>query len=59
MSKRSGAWGLRSVILGHANERTTLANYTHSMRRTKDDSADKIVAPAGLSDVGNNLLRRT
>jgi hypothetical protein len=40
-------------ILGHASERTTLAIYTHSMRRTRDDSADKIAALAGLSDVGN------
>jgi hypothetical protein len=37
-------------ILGHASERTTLAIYTHSMRRTRDDSADKIAALAGLSD---------
>jgi hypothetical protein len=36
-------------ILGHASERTTLAIYTHSMRRTHDDSADKIAALAGLS----------
>src|SRR6185312_5447268 len=42
-------------ILGHASERTTLAIYTHSMRRTHDDSADKIAALAGLSDRGNNL----
>src|SRR6266404_3267917 len=45
-------------ILGHASERTTLAIYTHSMRRTHDDSADKIAALAGLSappsDLGNN-----
>jgi integrase len=27
-------------ILGHASERTTLAIYTHAMRRTHDDSAD-------------------
>ena len=44
-------------ILGHASERTTLAIYTHSMRRTHDDSADKIAALAGLSaplgDLGN------
>ena len=45
-------------ILGHASERTTLAIYTHSMRRTRDDSADKIAALAGLSDVGNKRLRR-
>ncbi len=36
-------------ILGHASERTTLAIYTHSMRRTHDDSADKIATLAGLS----------
>jgi integrase len=33
-------------ILGHASERITLAIYTHSMRRTHDDSADKIAALA-------------
>jgi integrase len=27
-------------ILGHASERTTLAIYTHSMRRMHDDNAD-------------------
>jgi integrase len=45
-------------ILGHASERTTLAIYTHSMRRTHDDSADKIAALAGLSpasDLGNKM----
>jgi uncharacterized protein (DUF2252 family) len=45
-------------ILGHASERTTLAIYTHSMRRTHDDVADKIAILAGLappsSNVGNN-----
>jgi len=44
-------------ILGHASERTTLSIYTHSMRRTHDDSADKIAILAGLSpplsDLGN------
>jgi integrase len=43
-------------ILGHASERTTLAIYTHSMRRTHDDSADKIAVLAGLvpaEDLGN------
>jgi hypothetical protein len=43
--------------LGHASERTTLAICMHSMRRTHDDSVDKIVALAGLSvplaDLGN------
>jgi len=46
-------------ILGHASERTTLAIYTHTMRRQHDDTADKIAALAGLSatsqNVGNNL----
>ncbi len=42
-------------ILGHASERTTLAIYTHSMRRTHDDSADKIAALAGLSGPVANL----
>ena len=44
--------------LGHASERTTLAIYTHAMRRTHDDSADKIAALAALSpgaDVGNKV----
>jgi integrase len=36
-------------ILGHASERTTLAIYTHSMRRASDDAADKIAEMAGLS----------
>jgi hypothetical protein len=44
-------------------QNATLAIYTHSMRRTHDDSADKIAALAGLSaplaDLGNNRLRRT
>jgi integrase len=43
-------------ILGHAREQTTLAIYTHSMRRTHEDSADKIADPAGLSNVGDNWL---
>jgi integrase len=45
-------------ILGHASERTTLSIYTHSMRRTHDDSADKIAALAGLappSNLGNKV----
>jgi integrase len=42
-------------ILGHASERTTLAIYTHSMRRTHDDSADKIAVLAGLAPAPNNL----
>jgi hypothetical protein len=36
-----------------------LAIYTHAMGRTRDDSADKIAELAGLSNVGNNRLRRT
>jgi integrase len=39
-------------LLGHASERTTLAIYTHTLRRKHDDSADKIAALAGLA--GNN-----
>jgi integrase len=46
-------------ILGHASEHTTLAIYTHAMRRPRDDSAAKIAALAGLSDLGNNRLCRT
>jgi integrase len=42
-------------ILGHASERTTLAIYTHSMRRTHDDSADKIAILAGLAPPTQNL----
>lgn len=42
-------------ILGHASERTTLAIYTHSMRRTHDDSADRIAALAGLSGPVDHL----
>lgn len=42
-------------ILGHASERTTLAIYTHAMRRTRDDSADKLAELAGLSNVGNKV----
>lgn len=40
-------------ILGHADVRTTLAIYTHAMRRRHDDSADKIAEPAGLTKLGN------
>ena len=42
-------------ILGHADVRTTLAIYTHTMRRKHDDSADKMAELAGLSAVGNKL----
>ena len=40
-------------ILGHADVRTTLAIYTHAMRRKHDDSADKMVELAGLTKLGN------
>jgi integrase len=40
-------------ILGHADVRTTLAIYTHAMRRKHDDSADKMAELAGLTSVGN------
>jgi hypothetical protein len=40
-------------ILGHADVRTTLAIYTHSMRRKHDDSADKMAELAGLTQRGN------
>jgi Phage integrase family len=42
-------------ILGHADVRTTLAIYTHAMRRKHDDSADKIAELAGLALAGNIL----
>jgi integrase len=40
-------------IFGHADVRTTLAIYTHTMKRKHDDSADKMAALAGLSGAGN------
>ena len=40
-------------ILGHADERTTLAIYQHAMRRKHDDSADKMAELAGLTNLGN------
>jgi hypothetical protein len=40
---------LTQEILAHASKRTTRAIYPHSMRRTHDDSADKIAIPAGLA----------
>jgi integrase len=46
-------------ILGHADVRTTLAIYTHAMRRKHDDSADKMAEIARLAKSGNNQLRRT
>jgi len=33
--------------------RTTLAIYTHAMKRKHDDSADKMAELAGLSTLGN------
>ena len=45
-------------ILGHASERTTLAIYTHTLRRQHDDTADKIGSPGRAHDAversGNN-----
>jgi hypothetical protein len=40
-------------ILSHPDVRTTLAIYTHAMRRKHDDSADKMAEIAGLTNVGN------
>ncbi|MDB6087793.1 MAG: putative integrase, partial [Gammaproteobacteria bacterium] len=40
-------------ILGHADVRTTLAIYTHAMKRRHDDSADKMAELAGLTAAGN------
>jgi integrase len=45
-------------ILGHASERATLAIYTHSMRRTHYDSADKIAALAVLSPPVSDLANK-
>ena len=45
-------------ILGHADVRTTLAIYTHEMKRKHDDSADKMAELAGLSSLGNNREAR-
>jgi len=41
------------VILGRADVRTTLALYTHAMRRRHDDSADNMAELAGLTNLGN------
>jgi hypothetical protein len=41
-------------ILGHTDVRTTLSIYTHTMRRTHDDSADKMAEIAGLGAWGTN-----
>jgi len=40
-------------ILGHADVRTTLAIYTHAMKRKHDDSADQMAELAGLTSLGN------
>jgi integrase len=45
-------------ILGHADVRTTLAIYTHTMRNRYDDSADKMAQIAGLGPAGNKWLRK-
>jgi len=42
-------------ILGHADVRTTLAIYTHAMKRKHDDSADKMAELAGLTKCGNSV----
>jgi hypothetical protein len=42
-------------ILGHADVRTTLAIYTHTMRRKHDDLADRMAELAGLTLAGNKL----
>jgi integrase len=39
-------------ILGHADARTTLAIYTHTMKRRHDDSTDNMAELAGLAPVG-------
>src|SRR5215468_8889780 len=38
---------------GHADVRTTLAIYTHAMKRKHDDSADRMAELAGLTKLGN------
>ena len=40
-------------ILGHADVRTTLAIYTHTLKRKHDDSANRMADIAGLSSLGN------
>jgi len=40
-------------ILGYADVRTTLATYTHAMKRKHDDSADRMAQIAGLSPAGD------
>jgi integrase len=41
------------MILGHADVRTTLAIYTHTLKRKHDNSANRMADIAGLSDSGN------
>ncbi len=50
--------GGEQEILGHADIRTTLAIYTHTMKRRHDDSGDKMAALAGLSNLGNKRETR-
>jgi lactate dehydrogenase-like 2-hydroxyacid dehydrogenase len=40
-------------ILGHADVRTTLAIYTHTLKRKHDNSANRMADIAGLSSLGN------
>ncbi|MDB6013467.1 MAG: integrase family protein [Gammaproteobacteria bacterium] len=40
-------------ILSHADVRTTLAIYTHAMKRKHDDSADRMAELAELAPLGN------
>jgi Phage integrase family len=54
MSEAGGAAKAAQEILGHADVRTTLAIYTHTMRSRHDDSADKMAQIAGLEPAGNN-----
>jgi integrase len=65
--KGFGGWGAQGLqrdhvarasgaeILGHADVRTTLAIYTHAMKRKHDNSADKMAEIAGLTAHGNTL----
>jgi len=50
---------LTQEILAHASKRTTRAIYPHSMRRTHDDSADKIAIPAGLAPASMTFREQT
>jgi hypothetical protein len=55
MQEAGGLLKRAREILEHASEGTTLAIYTHSMRRTRDDSGDKIAALTALSDLRNKV----